>query len=373
MRRLCQGFWSAILIALSVCVSGAAHAWIQDPLGWPTTWSLAEGVYGSYMSVVKVGDTYFEFTTTTRKYSPTAKCPGDACPGLGRYSGPALDKMTKYTLVAPNTIINDIVNDDGVTLSPTRMFTRGVVRKEGVTGKYWAFMYVSDGYPAKHGRVYPAMLSSPDGIRWTYLGQIKGEPWTKYPGISATWGSGMAFHVRHGVVPLDHARPTKNKFYALVDAMGPGLQLIYSADGTTWYFAKKPDGTTSLGDIRPPELIAANLGATFASTLRLGNESSPERYLMAVTDKWPPGNIFVEYSCDFIHWVVLGDPTKQGKLFQFPDGFRLPAKDATVAYYNASTRMVAIMPSPDLFFMPEFFFRKTVYQVRVPATIACPA
>lgn len=374
MRKALGAVYAALLAL--VPLSLPAFAWEPDTLTWsnvnPTTGRVdwlyrSEPVLsftGGYASAIQVtvGTTkqiWFYSNEITEDYGTTFTCPGHSCPGLLLYKG-KWRGVGAPTLVASNTIITDVL--DPVTQLPAqnRFFTRPAVRKVG--SEWWAFVYVANGYPPSDGNVVPALMKSADGVHWTYLGRIKDGEVGTYLASHKSWGSGMAFEVRKGTIVLNHANPEKNKFVAVVDAMGTGLALIYSADGKSWFFAKNSDGTTK--EVLPPDLLALNKGKIFSSMRRIPNLGG--LYIMATTDGWngalnpPYRNHFIMVSCDLQNWKLIGNPAETGKSYR-------PGKNFSLTH--VSGRTVYGLAGDDFIIWPND--PKRLVKVTVPTSMAC--
>lgn len=366
----------AALIAANGLISPAS-AFEPDTLTWshvnPTT-GVVDWLYraepvqmltGGYVSAmrIKINDTttqtWYYSNELLQDYGVPFVCPGVSCPGLIRYVG-SWRSVGAPRVVAPNSIINDVFDATGA-LAPNRFITRPSVRR-AAAGEWWAMVYVANGYPPSDGNVVPALMRSSDGVNWTYLGRLKGEVGAYLAPPRRSWGSSMAYEVKKGVIPLNHASPKANKHVAVMDAMGPGLALIYSADGISWYFAKNADGTTK--EVLPPDLLTLNKGKIFASMRYI---PAVRGYLMATTDGWnsalnpPYRNHYIMYSCNLLDWRLIGDPAKIGKSYR-------PGKNFSLTH--VSGRMVYGLAGDDIILWP--YDPKRLVKVTVPESFLCP-
>ena len=338
---------------------------------------LAKGLTGSYASAMPIGAEWWGFSTDwPRDPVSPGVCPGTKCPGLIRFVGPSpIDFSTSKQIVLPNEAITDVFEWNAITktystttLAAKRMFTRPTifkVQKSGGRGDFWGFIYVTNSYPPLDGRVFPATIHSKDGINWEYLGKIKGDLATMFPDGNPYWGSGHSLEVRAGAVPLNMNVPAANKFFTLIDGTRIGVRLaaLFSADGTTWYLGRNPNGT--IQDLLPADLAGYMIGPVFPSLRRVGTAG----YLAAVPDGWystgaAVRNAALIHSCDGKVWQALGDPTRQSPTF-------IGQKTTNLAYFDKATRTLYLYVSWGSGVDTTNFF-EILNQTTVPATIPCP-
>jgi hypothetical protein len=222
------------------------------------------GLCGSYASVTKKPGNQYEIWTNSAPVE--GSCPGVTCPGIVKYTAKKnITKAAYQGIVIPNSIINDVFDQSG-QLHPLRMFSRPVVKNDGIYG-YVAVAYVSPSYPSEDGQMTPAFLTSPDGVNWAYHGKFKGEP----AGLSI-FGSGMALRV-------SDASP---RYTLYTDGFRgiPGTVALESDGNNIWKFARNEDN--SIRDFRPPEYAKSNL--IFHSLV----EGKDKTLYMVATENWPP-------------------------------------------------------------------------------------
>jgi hypothetical protein len=257
---------AALAVLVGPWADRPALAWAPDTTIWTKPLAVM-GFGGAYASMVKLGSRVMMYSNHS-KAAGSKPCPGASCPGIVLYMGNSTTSVTQNAVVAPNSMINDVFGPDGVKLAPQRMFTRVSVVRSEQNGTFYAIAHVADTNPPGPGGVYPALLTSPNGISWAYHGKIKGEPWNLYgPGIGRAWANSMAFIVNDEAAgALDLANPLANRFLLYSDGYGnpSSLSLLYSADGTTWYFARTASG--AIRDFRPPELMGEQ--PIFASAVK---------------------------------------------------------------------------------------------------------
>ncbi len=280
---------------------------------------LIKGLQGSYISIVRRGGEFQFF----------ANCIGESTPGLVMFKGSSPGEVGPPELVAPNDLIDDLPDPAGKP-DPSRMFTRPVVRFSEKEQLYYAVVHVARGYPPSDGCVYPALLVSKtaDPAKgWTYKGRFKGEPAKQYGLPERSWTSGMAFILndKHGDA-VDHANPMGNKF-VLYNEFGGGLKLLYSNDGSEWFFYR--DGDRKIVDMMPKEFQESDGSWIFSSAVR-----TPEGYFMYVSYKWmqtgPAGHRFL-FSKDGLSWTQIQ---------ALPPG----PKNYSIAY-DADKKLLYVMPT----------------------------
>jgi hypothetical protein len=280
-------------------------AWAPDTTIWTKPLAV-KGFGGAYASMLKLGSRVMMYSNLSLA-ARSKPCPGASCPGIVLYTGNSTTNVTQSALVAPNSMINDVFGPDGVKLAPQRMFTRVSVVRSERNGTFYAIAHVADTYPPGPSGVYPALLTSPNGTSWTYHGKIKGEPWDLYgPGSGRAWANSMAFIVNDEAAgALDTANPLANRFVLYSDGYGDlsSLSLLYSADGTTWYFARTTSG--AIRDLRPTELMGEQ--PIFASAVK-----TPHGYHMITSKDWPVTAQRHLFSCDGLSWALLGKPSSKG-------------------------------------------------------------
>jgi hypothetical protein len=315
-----------------------AGSWAADPaLAWApdtTIWTkplAVKGFGGAYASMLKLGSRVMMYSNLSLA-ARSKPCPGASCPGIVLYTGNSTTNVTQSALVAPNSMINDVFGPDGVKLAPQRMFTRVSVVRSERDGTFYAIAHVADTYPPGPSGVYPALLTSPNGTSWTYHGKIKGEPWDLYgPGSGRAWANSMAFIVNDEAAgALDTANPLANRFVLYSDGYGDlsSLSLLYSADGTTWYFARTATG--AIRDLRPTELMGEQ--PIFASAVK-----TPHGYHMITSKDWPVTAQRHLFSCDGLSWALLGKPNSKGATYLKPGG-----KNTNLSYDPATGQVLAL-------------------------------
>ncbi|MFZ1430237.1 MAG: hypothetical protein WAS21_26115 [Geminicoccaceae bacterium] len=377
-----------IFLGAVVLISQRVHAAISDTLTytWKTGstylrdhWNilLAKGLTGSYVSAMPIGAEWWGFSTEwPRDPVSPGVCPGTKCPGLIRFVGPSpTDFSISKRIVLPNEAITDVFEWNSITktystttLAAKRMFTRPTifkVQKSGGGGDFWGFIYVTNSYPPLDGRVFPATIRSKDGINWEYLGKVKGDLAAMFPDGAPYWGSGHSLEVRAGTVPLNMSVPAANKFFTLIDGTRLGVRLaaLFSADGTTWYLGRNPNGT--IQELLPVDVAGHMIGPVFPSLRRVGTAG----YLAAVPDGWystgaAVRNAALIHSCDGKVWQSLGDPARQDPTF-------IGQKTTNLAYFDKATRTLYLYASWGAGFDTANFF-EVLNKIIVPATIPCP-
>lgn len=315
-RRARAGFWRIGLLMM-LLVAGTLPAAEAASLAFENRGNI-KGLHGSYISIVHRGAEYQFF----------GNCIGEETPGLTMAVGTSPTEVGPAEVIASNALIDDLLTPAGEP-EPTRMLTRPVVRFSEKEQRYYAIVHVARGYPPKDGRVYPAMLASKtDDPRkgWQYLGQFKGEPATLFGPSKGSWTSGMAFLLNDTAAKtIDHEHPLANRF-VLYNEFGDGLKLLYSLDGSEWFFFR--DQHRKLVDIQP-EAYRNDGGWIFASAV-----SAPAGYFMFVSYRWtnqgPAGHRLL-YSKDGLEWRQLRE------FAQGPKNFSLA--------YDAAKDLLYIMPT----------------------------
>lgn len=345
-----------MLVAASALLLGAAErpalAWTPDGTVWTKPVAI-KGFGGAYASIVKLGSRVMMYSNQAMKPRP-GPCPGSGCPGIVLFTGSSSTNVTQSAVVLQNAVINDVHAPDG-KLAPNRFFTRVSVVRSERDGRFYAIAHVADGYPPGPAGVYPAFLTSPDGVAWTYHGRLKGEPWDLYgPGRGRVYANSMALIVNDEAGPLDRTNPAANRFLLYSDGYGASkpLVLLYSADGATWYFARTPSG--AIRDLRPAEL--ANEQPIFASAVK-----TPHGYHMITSKDWPVTAQRHLFSCDGLTWTLLGSPSSKGATFLRPGGKN------TNLYYDAASRTVLGLQS----YSAGSYYAKKLSSFR-PTPIPCP-
>lgn len=253
---------------------------------------------GSYVSLVRQGRDSCFFSEQVE--GGKANAAGKTCPGISVYaaSGKDFTRASFLKTVAPNSLINDVFRAPGV-LDPARLVTRLGVQYDGKDRKFYAVGYVSRGYPPADGQVVPAMFQSSTSDvcgAWEYLGKIHpdGKP-------LQCWGSGgnLLVNEDHGAA-VNHQLPLANKFVHYIDAKPKSLFLIYSNDGTGWFFYK--DALGNPADLRPSE-FQSDAAWIFPSVVR----TKKDGLFMAITVGWPPQGHRLLHSDDGLTWRVVGD------------------------------------------------------------------
>ena len=227
--------------------------------------------------------------------------------GLTVFTGKNWTRFDKGKVVAPNKIINDLWDSNGRP-HPARMFTRPMVAYSKKDKMYYSISHVSKGYPPEKGRVYPAFLSSKTGKKgsWRYHGMLKGEIWDKFgPGKKNVWSSGLGFVLNDELSnKCDHKNPVNNRFLFYTDdySKGGALNLLYSADGEKWFFARNKKNRKIL-DMRPAQI--KNLNVNFPAVVKAGNG-----FHCYLTESWPPNGIWHLFSKDGLKWTLWNNLVK---------------------------------------------------------------
>ncbi len=256
---------SEIALGLALCTSNAYALTLSGSMGTIANYC------GAYASVIPNGSSYDIYSNEIP--NTKASCPGTGCPGIVKYSGSLTSPVYKG-VVAPNSIINDVFNADG-TLSSKRMFSRPVVARDGLG--YVAIAMVANGYPPADNQVTPSFLTSPDGIKWTYHGKFKGEPY----GLNI-YGSGMSL-----IVSDTYPRYT---FYT--DGYGKKMVGLYSNGGNDWSFIRTTSNT--IADLNPVGWRVP----IFQSVAEVNGI-----YYMAASDNWPVKGWMFAHSDDGVNWI----------------------------------------------------------------------
>jgi hypothetical protein len=310
----------SLLVGILLVVSfWPAGAQAEDPPVPMEHRGTIRGLQGSYISMVHRGGEYQFF----------ANALGTNTVGLVLFAGTTPNAVGPGEVIAPNSLIDDLPTSSGQP-DPTRMITRPVVRFSEKDQRYYAIVHVSRGYPPSNGRVYPALLISKTADPrkgWDYKGQFKGEPATLYGPTAAEWTSGMAFLLNDQPSgTIDHTHPLANRFVLYNDFGGRGLKLLYSSDGTEWFFYR--DSEKKIVEIMPKSFEEDQVWI-FSSAVQ-----TPVGYFMYVSARWtdngPAGHRFL-YSKDGLTWKQI-ESKPQG-----PKNFSLA--------YDAEKNQLYVMPT----------------------------
>jgi hypothetical protein len=224
-------------------------------------------------------------------------------------------------VVLPSSAITDVASAD-------RMITRNVVRCLP-SGRCRAMIHVSAGYPPADGDVVPAQASAPAITGpWTYHGKFGGEVGSEIA-QHRIWASSMAFRVDEtGPASVNHGDPFGSRFVAIVDGFHPGLALIYSADGSNWFFARDTGGRVR--NLLPPVAAAHGFSGIFASL----DVDVDGLWHLVITDAWPPTKQGHLISRDGLDWQQASDPSRS-----------IHANDdkCTTLYYDPRTRQICAL------------------------------
>jgi len=261
---------------------------------WEGPFGYVPSLSGSYSTLIRRGKNRYEFWNST--------IGGALDDGIARFVGHSPTEFGKPVIAITNRIISDVEGTDG-KLADKRRYTRPCVAYHPRDG-YFAIAHVSDGYPPRGGRVYPAFLSSKTGDpeMWTYHGMLKGEIYEQFgPGKPARWADGRGlFYQPRKRAKLYRKNPMKNRFLFFSDQY-PGrgcLALLYSADGKEWFFHRQ-DG--KIVNLLPKELQGKSM--IFPHVIRAGRHG----WFCWLSEAWEPKAIWRIHSKDGLNWELYGD------------------------------------------------------------------
>jgi len=261
---------------------------------WDGPFRFVPSLSGSYSTLIRRTRDRFEFWNST--------IGGANEDGIARFIGTSPTQFSKPQIAIPNGIIDDVKGPDG-KLSGKRRFTRPSVaydRKDG----YFVIAHVSDGYPPRGGRVYPAFLSSKTGEpgSWRYKGMLKGEIYDEFgPGKPPRWADGRGlFYQPAKPAKLNRSSPLENRFLFFSNQYPRRgcLALLYSADGGKWHFHRR-DG--KIVNLLPMALQGKSM--IFPHVIRAGRHG----WFCWVSEKWEPSAIWRIHSKDGLKWDLYGD------------------------------------------------------------------
>lgn len=279
-----QFFFLGLLLPI---VAGAVQLPTDSDALRSLPWPLGTALRGSYVSMVKLGNMHYYFSEKT---------PSDSISGINLYGGKD-EKRPKYLgVIAARAMISDVREADG-TLAKKRVFTRLTVRHSARDKRLYALANVSNGYPAKDGKVVPSLWVShsekPTG-GWSYLGKLGGE----LAVLNGAYSS-MGFLVNDQFdEAVNHKDPLRNKFIYFIDLVHGserGLTITYSRDGREWFFHRDSAGRPV--NLRPAQ-FHADAAWNFFSVVK-----TPEGYHAIVGPGWPPDRHRLLYSADGYSWM----------------------------------------------------------------------
>ncbi|MEN8255531.1 MAG: hypothetical protein ABFR33_08685 [Verrucomicrobiota bacterium] len=258
--------------------------------------------YGSYNSIFRKPDGTLEMWNNTMGEGPRD--------GLVRFRAKNPVAWKHPRTLAEHRLIDDVFEDDGATPAEKRRYTRPCVTFHPEDG-YFAVAHVCDGYPAKHGSVYPAFLTSADGRRWVYHGRLKGEIEAFMPPGNSRWANGRGlFYQPEKPKTLNDAHPLENRFVFFSDQYPAKdcLALLYSADAKTWKFYRR---NGEIVNLLPTGLQGR--GMIFPQVIQAGRHG----WFAWLSEAWPPKAIWRIHSPDGLNWSLFGD--EQPEIVKPPD------------------------------------------------------
>lgn len=261
---------------------------------WDGPFRYVPSLSGSYSTLIRRGTNRYEFWNSTISGALDA--------GISRFIGTSPTEFGKPEIAITNRIINDVVGQDG-KLSPKRRYTRPSLAYDPRDG-YFAVAHVSDGYPPRGGRVYPAFLSSKTGApgTWTYHGMLKGEIYAQFgPGKATRWADGRGlFYQPEKSARLRRDSPTENRFLFFSNQYPTRgcLALLYSTGGKEWFFHREEG---KIANLLPEELRSKSM--IFPHVIRAGRHG----WFCWLSEGWEPKAIWRIHSKDGLHWKLYGD------------------------------------------------------------------
>lgn len=261
---------------------------------WDGPFRHVPSLAGSYSTMIRKGRDRFEFWNST--------IGGDNEDGIARYVGASPTAFAAPEIAIPNRIIDDVLGPDG-KLAEKRRYTRPSLAYDTKDG-YFAIAHVSDGYPPRGGRVYPAFLSSKTGEpgTWKYHGMLRGEIYDEFgPDKPARWADGRGlFYQPEKPRKLNRTSPLENRFLFFSNQYPTRgcLALLFSGDGKEWCFYRR-DG--KIANLLPEALRGKSM--IFPHVIRAG----PHGWFCWLSEKWEPVAIWRIHSNDGLNWKLYGD------------------------------------------------------------------
>ncbi len=247
---------------------------------------------GSYMTMLRTpNDRYTVFINTW----------GTRDDGLQMWTGRKPDRVKESGIVLRSHEIDDLPDDKGKPHS-RRGFTRPFLDMDP-DGGFVGIVHVCRDYMPVDRRVYPALVSSPDGKRgsWAYHGRLKGEIWDEFgdDGKPVHSDGGGFFFQPDKADALNRAEPLENRYVFFTSHYSGRrhVNLLISADGEEWVFYRDAQG--QIVNLIPQ---MAGHDLIFPQVIKLGEHG----WSMTLSEKWPPVAIWRLWSPDGLRWQLLG-------------------------------------------------------------------
>lgn len=257
----------------------------------PVMWDLP--YTGCYVTVIKKED-------SQNKYEMWQNTWGDKAENrtIVVKRGNSVGKLGEETKVIGGDLINDVLvplkpgsleAKQPWTLSPLRGYTRPYMSYHKDYG-YVLMSCVCPDYKPGTVTLMPAILTSPDGVKWKYHGMINGEPQEEQQKRgSPIWSDGGSIF-----------RMPDHSWRMYLNGFGPKLSMLSSdsLDGP-WKFMRDESGKIS--ELLPPLPGDAGLGC-FPHVLRV----KEDEWHLWYSDRWTPHSIWHFWSHDGIKWSLYG-------------------------------------------------------------------